>query len=308
MTLVEQALRSQRKSWQEIVERISSGHFTQNLPPKAPLRILLFGVGSSYFAAKLTALSLIRESMRRKERSRIPVIACSSVGVGVEVVPQKGDWVFVFSHRGKSEVTLRALEMCAQVGAFTILVTAKEGPDVASARLHVHTSDLEKCEPHTVGLTSAICAVTTLLLGSTAAKAWEALSAQPDPDLKLLEEKASKVPVFLIGEWEGEWIAREISLKLIEMAQLRTSVFSSEEFFHGPHALWSALGSKDPIWFVSVANDSRNKEIQAAHKSVVSPTNLVSWVSSLVELQWLALAVALKLGKDPDGIKPSLSS
>jgi fructoselysine-6-P-deglycase FrlB-like protein len=310
MSLVEAALRSQRKTWQEIIENIAVGGITHNLPPKAPLRILLFGVGSSFFAAKLTAFALIRESISKRERSRIPVIACSSMAIGIEFSPKKGDWVFAFSHRGQTPVTIKALQLCSEAGAFTILVTAKEAPSQSGARLQIYTSELEKCEPHTVGVTSAICAVTTLLLGAPAIKVWTAQAVESDPDLAALQKKVGAGPTLLLGEWEGEWIARETSLKLIEMAQTYTSTYGTEEFCHGPGASWRKGSSDASLWYISSPLDERRNKIQTEYLqkgphdvSLDMSTGTLSWLSALVELQWMVLAVALNLGKDPDGIK-----
>jgi D-arabinose 5-phosphate isomerase GutQ len=307
MSLVEDALRSQKSVWKELVQEITKHGYAQMLPPQPPKRIVFFGVGSSYFSAKLSALSLIREALKKKNRIQAPVVACSSPQIGVEIIPERGDWVFAFSHRGKTPATVRAAEECARVGAFVVWVSARDVSLPPSARLQIVTSPLEKCEPHTVGMTSAVCAVTTVLSGPAMAEYWNTLSSMPNPSFSALRERAGKGPEILLGEWEGEWIAREIRLKLIEMVGLFPSVFGSEEFFHGPDAVLKAepeLISKNDlnIWYFAHPDDLRKKEIKAAYPVSLLQSHSVGWVSALVEMQWLSLAVALNLGKNPDGV------
>jgi fructoselysine-6-P-deglycase FrlB-like protein len=292
---VENALRAQRESWKEVSERVAAIS-RREFPPEPPKRILLFGVGSSHFAARLTSYSLTRA----KDRVRIPAVACSSMGVGVEIIPQKDDWAIGFSHRGQTAATLKALEICDRAGAFTILVAATDAPhmgEIESVRYHLPTCPLEKTEPHTISLTSAVCAVTTLILGAKATEEWDALRSIGDPHLELLQSRAGQGPSVLLGEWEGEWLAREASLKLLEMAGLATRAYSSEEFFHGPKA---ALSAEDVVWHVSHGKDPRNADIQSAYRVDIRGSTPLAWVPALVELQWLALAVALNRGVDPD--------
>jgi fructoselysine-6-P-deglycase FrlB-like protein len=108
----------------------------------------------------------------------------------------------------------------------------------------------------------------------------------------------------LLGEWEGEWIAREGALKLMEMAKLPVRAFGSEEFFHGPKF---SVKPKDTIWHCETHRDPRSLDLSDAVQGEVvrisvSTSTPISWVPALVELQWLALAVALNLGVDPDRV------
>lgn len=304
MTLVEETLRQQRASWREITERMSRLTH-RDFPPEAPKRILLFGIGSSYFAAKLTALSLLKD----KCRARVPVVSCASHEVGLEVIPSKGDWAIAFTHRGTTKWTQKALEIAARAGAFTIQVSAQGAFESPLARLVLNTSFIEKVEPHTIAVTGAICAATSVLLGAKGVEEWDALQSVGDPDLDQMRSWVGEGPSILLGEWEGEWLAREAALKLMEMAALPVRAYGSEEFFHGPRL---SLTPQDSIWHFSVAEDLRHSEIaqyealqhhaihQAVHRVEVSGASPLSWVSSLVKLQWMALAVALNRGVDPD--------
>lgn len=297
MSIVEDTLRTQRDCWREIAERVSST-VARDLPMEAPKRILMFGLGSSHYAARLAATAVIRDRLR----TRIPVIGCPSISIGTEYTPQKGDWVFAFSHRAGPGPTIQALNLAHQMGAMTVLVCGKGAPAPESAQYVLETVPLEKVEPHTTAVSGAICAVTTLMLGQKGVEEWEAVCSIGDPDLDLMRRRAGEGPSVLLGEWEGQWLAREGALKLMEMARLPVRSYSTEEFFHGPQ---HAMGEGDRIWHVSMPKDPREEQLRqgrfrAAHTIGVFGSSPLAWVPALVELQWLALAVALNRGVDPD--------
>ena len=293
-SIVEETLRQQRSVWQDVTDRVSriSNH---ELSPESPRRILLFGIGSSHFAAKLTAFTLLRD----KTRERTPIVSCQSLAIGNEVMPQPGDWAFAFTHRASTGPTLQAMDMCAKAGAFTVMVSAQgvEQPDCAKYALY--TSPLERCEPHTMGVSGAVCAVTSLLMGTKVMEEWDALRSLGDPDLDKFRDRAGHGPTLLLGEWEGEWLAKEGALKLMEMARLPVRVFGSEEFFHGPRF---SLKPEDSIWHVATKKDQRANDIMAKQRVDISGNTPLAWVPALIELQWLSLGTALNLGLNPDGI------
>lgn len=292
MSEVETALRGQREVWREIIDRVP--HSTaRELPIEAPKRILLFGLGSSLYAARLIAWTLLRD----RSRLRVPVVACSSLSVGLEVQPQRGDWAFAITHRGAKKATLAALELCDRVGAFTIQVSGKGAPVPEVARLGVETSPLEKCEPHTMSMTGAVCAITSMLMGPKALEEWEALRSIGEPDLEHLRDRVGEGPAVLLGEWEGYWLAREGALKLMEMARLPVRAFGSEDFFHGPRF---SVKPDDKIWHISMPKDPRNDEIRADQRIDIFGASPLAWVPALVQLQWMSLATALNRGVNPD--------
>jgi glucosamine--fructose-6-phosphate aminotransferase (isomerizing) len=291
-SILEQTLRSQREAWRRISLRIGDTPI-RDFPPGAPKRILLIGVGSSHHAARLTAWALLRD----RTRERIPIIARSSTAVGSDLLPTQGDWIFAFSHSGKTPATLAALQLAERAGAFPILVSAEGVPTPSFVRHHLTTVPRERIEPHTVGVTGAICAVTSLLMGAKALEEWDALTSIGDPSLELLRRRAGNGPSVVIGEFEGEWIAREAALKLLEVARLPVLSYSSEEFFHGPSRMMS---ESDPLWHISMPKDPRNSELRPQHQIGVFGASPLAFVPALVEVQWLALAVALNRGLDPD--------
>ena len=291
-TQTERNLRAQRESWAEIAER-STNISNREFPHEPPKRILLFGVGSSHYAARLTAYAIQRDRIRL----RTPVVACSSMDIGSEVMPQKGDWVYGFTHRGGTAVTRNALEICDRVGAFPIVVCGKGAAVPETARLALETVEIETVEPHTISVTGAICAATCQILGSKCAEEWDALKFAPTPDLDTLRRRAGKGPSVILGEHEGEWLAREGALKLMEMAKLPVRAFGSEEFFHGPKF---SVNPEDSIWHVSVSKDPRQAEITPAYRVNVTGGSPLAFMPALLELQWLALAVALNRDVNPD--------
>src|SRR5579885_224994 len=277
MSIVEESLRAQPRLWREISRKATEVH--SELPLEHAKRILLFGVGSSHFAARLTGLAL----QKGQKLPRAQIVACSSTQIlGGEISPQRGDWAFAFSHRGRTPATLQALDQCQQAGAFGILVAGEGAPNEV-ARQRLVTSPIERVEPHTMAVTGAIAAVTSLLLGGSVLEEWDYLATRcADFDLERLRERAGKGPSVILGEWEGEWIAREGALKLMEMAALPVRAFGSEEFFHGPRHSVKSGRDGDAIWYCETHRDPRGQELAPALTVSVSTSTPISWVPALV--------------------------
>lgn len=263
MTIVEETLRAQTQA----VEAAARRALALPRPPEHG-RVVLFGLGSSHHVARLAAWD-------------VGGVACQPQEVGARVLPRKDDLAVGFSHRGTNKLTLAALARFRAAGAAAVLVAAEgRGGDIASG-------PLERCEPHTVAVTTAACAAETWLLGKDA---WPKL---PEGGLP---ERAGPPPTILLGEHAGYWLAREAALKLIEMARVAPRVYGSEEFFHGPS--W-ALKPDDVIWHVKGPDDPRAGEIQAS-RVFEFQSGPGGWAPALVRLQWAALAAALARGEDPD--------
>ncbi len=292
MSVVEQTMRAQRDYWREISTRVAELE-SREFPHGGPKRIIFFGLGSSFIAAKLCQLTLKRD----RTRNRVPVIVCPSTHVGVDAVPAKGDWVFAFTHRASGGPTLQALQLADRLGAFTVQVSAQGVPQAEFAQYLLPTVPQERVEPHTAAVTGAICAVTSLLLGSKCVEEWDALRSIPSPDLDVCRRRAGEGPTIILGEWEGEWLAREGALKMMEMARTPVRAFGSEEFFHGP---MFSMTDKDRVWHISLPKDPRNDEIKSLHQIGVFGSSPLAWMPALLELQWMSLAVALNRGVDPD--------
>jgi fructoselysine-6-P-deglycase FrlB-like protein len=129
------------------------------------------------------------------------------------------------------------------------------------------------------------------------------LSEQQNPHLETLQSQIHSPPTVLLGEWEGEWIAHEIALKLTEMAGVRAVAFGSEEYFHGPQLFLQQSKIQEKIWYAGSVSDSRRDalaQIKIAYEANWNESETISWVNSLVHLQWATLALALNLGVNPD--------
>lgn len=280
---VEKALRSQKGAWRELALRIGRIR-PSDLPQTPPKRVLLFGVGSSLHAAALSLYCLKRD----RGHPRPSIEACSSTELGHGVWPGSGDWAIAISHRGTSEATLKALELARLRGAYTMLVGCKGVDAPAGVDFILETCTREEVEPHTVSLTSAVCAITGLLGGPRFQDRWVRMANDPDPS-GMVGDQAVPFPTAILGEWEGEWLAREAALKIAEMAGVAVRSYPSEQYFHGPRA---ALGERDSLWWINSPGDGRAKDLteltsESSRVDLADPTDaLAAWVPGLVELQW----------------------
>jgi hypothetical protein len=176
------------------------------------------------------------------------------------------------------------------------LVSGQEVETPPYVQLHLKTVPNEQVEPHTISMTGAICAVTSLMMRERAVEEWEALRSLGDPSLERYRNLLGTGPDVILGEWEGEWLAREGALKLMEMAKVRCRTYSTEEYFHGPHL---AAKSSDQIWHISMPKDPRNGRFEPTYSIQVYTSSPLGWVPALLELQWSALAVAQNLENFP---------
>lgn len=274
MSIVEETLAVQRAALKETARKAAGLP-----PPQAARRILLFGLGSSRHAAHLTAETLLAAGYKGELRP------CSPLAIGHDVVAERGDLAVGFSHRGTNKMVHAALDACRKAGGTGVLVSAEgTGGDLASG-------PLERCEPHTVAVTGAVCAASTWL--TRRAELWKPVFDGSDRPLDSFDP-----PTILLGERAGEWVAREAALKLTEMAHWPVRVYGSEEFFHGPSWI---LTPQDRVWHVATPGDARTSEIKAARRITAEPGDgPAGWANALIELQRLALALALKRGVDPD--------
>lgn len=295
MSIVEETLRAQKEVLAEITQRVAS--LRDKLPKQPPKRVLLFGLGSSHYVARLVAHTLLRG----KSRPEFQLVPCTALGIGTEVFPQAGDWAIGFSHRGKNKPTLASLQMCKEAGAFTMFVAAKGAADPSKVDLLVEAGPLERAEPHSHAITGAVCAATTLFMGDEAKAEWLSFCAQKDPDLVQCRETVGDGPTVILGEHVAEWVAKEGALKFIEMARHPVRAYGTEEFFHGTS--WG-IKPEDRVWHVALPNDGRAKDIpgeaRVTRTLAIQGASPLAWMPAMIELQWLGLALALNKGEDPD--------
>ncbi len=287
------AVRSQPEAWKVVLERIR-GTRSGDFPREKPRRYVFVGEGSSAHAAFLVMMALKRD--RGKPRPSVNAAASSSVGHSL--IPKKGDWFFGISHRGTTESTRRALELARNRGAFTALVCSEEAAEGAMERWGVDyvipTCPQETIEPHSVSLTSAVCALTALLGGREFDEAWVDVVERAQTLLDGGRASEFDSPSVIFGEWEGEWLAREASLKMLELRRWPTRTYRTEEYFHGPRL---SLGDKDRAWWIHFGGDAREAELAGSSNirelsldkvtQGWSPTSarLLAPVAALLELQ-----------------------
>jgi fructoselysine-6-P-deglycase FrlB-like protein len=144
-------------------------------------------------------------------------------------------------------------------------------------------------------MTGAVCAATSWLL-TDAAAAWQKLSRAHDPSLPGCRSSVGEGPEIILGHGAGEWVAREGALKFVEMTRTRVEAFETEEFFHG----WAFARQERRLWHVVEGDDPRQGKAASARRFPIPTGDPFAWVEPLVELQWLALALALNLARNPD--------
>jgi len=310
-TEVEKALRRQGDVWREITERGNA--VRELLPTTLPRRVIIFGVGSSHYAARLAVAELARGTRESHELRSPPVVAAFSTEIGQTVMPEAGDWAIAITHRGSTEATNSALRRAQQRGAVTIQVSAQGVTCPHWSQALLETSERETCEPHTKSMTGAICAVTNLVQPKLA-QYWLERAKAYDPDALMREAKAAQekvarhAPVLLLGEGAGEWIAREAGLKVMEMAHVPVRVFNTEEYRHGP---WYSTVANDRTWITGSQDSIDSGAVLKAYDGPLDesmmeifgydPAVALDWLKPLAALQWRALALALSLDVNPDG-------
>ena len=106
------------------------------------------------------------------------------------------------------------------------------------AHLTIAAGPLETIEPHTSALSCAIAAASLVIGDANTFDLWRAMTSEFEaektlPPAEVQEWLRARTPGWVIGHGPAEWMARELSLKCLELggALLRSS--SSEAFFHG---------------------------------------------------------------------------
>jgi fructoselysine-6-P-deglycase FrlB-like protein len=198
------------------------------------------------------------------------------------------------------------------MGAQTAVVASQDvqAKVAGLSEVFLATSPLEVVEPHTMSMTGAVCAVTSFLLGVDAEKQWIKESEGVNPAIsQIIQDWQARglsasdvVPTVVLGEWLCEWLAKETSLKVMEMVGPKVRAYGSEEYFHGPHF---TLDQTERFWYIHGAEDKRAEKIRLDLKPVLEikvseNSGAIGWISALVEIQWAALALATYLKKDPD--------
>jgi fructoselysine-6-P-deglycase FrlB-like protein len=309
---VEKALKGQRKLWKPVASLAISqaGHAEKR--GRKPGRIWLIGEGSSRSAAEVS-VELLRDLPLRKAWRGAQVFARSAAEVLAYPHWSSEDWVVGITHRGGTKTVATVLDQASQAGACILRVVSADAPAVLPAvESLLLTGPLEKVEPHTQALTTAVCAVTSFFAEPKVARDfWDQASRRKDPRLATLLNFLKRNfgmksgPAIVLGHGRSEVILRELQLKLLEMARHPTWFFSSETFFHGPQ--WALANKARPLlwWRDEAAEDPRSDDLLDWKCPVLafgseSGKRPHEFFESLVLAHWFSLAVAIHLGTDPD--------
>jgi len=317
---VEKALQSQRSLWPGVSERaIDLGDEAQTSGDR-PHRIILVGEGSSLSAAQLAYWMLRKQGLRREwKASKLFVFSAADALLSESF--DSSDFLIGVTHRGRTQTVSDVLKKGRARGARCARVLSQDVTlKVRASELRVPTGPLEKVEPHTQALSTALCALTSFLGESKYwKKFWRQAALNPDPSLSELRYDLKKRygrssgPQILVGRADGEALARELQLKFLEMARFPSWVFSSESFFHGPQWALAAKGRPEMLIPSTFFREARRDEYRlrrtAEFPSVsegIGGSPCAQVLENLVRCHWMALALALNLGLNPDA--PNLVS
>ena len=218
-----------------------------------------------------------------------------------------------FSHSGSSADVRAALKRAKRQGCRTLVVTNIEGSPLtreADAAL-VTGAGVERAIPSTKGFTALVAASLLLAayradsLKSSASAVRRAARVVENADVvdDIVERVASSKTVVFLGEGLFYPVARDAALKLLEVTYIPALAYPPDEFRHGPIAL-----AEPGVAIVALARPPRAvaEAARASGASVLElPTSakvprLVRPLVRAVELQLLAHAVGLRLGRDVD--------
>lgn len=274
-------------------------------------RIIFIGIGSSYWAAKISDF-LWRDYVNWDS------LALQSYDfVKSRYLVSPNDTVVVFSHRGTKTFSILALELAKRSGATTILVTGIASPNHASADIRIETCAQENCGAFTISLTSALVRMIQWM-GLFNTEIIERFRETVDSiDLPIIV----RLPKFLdnlvvVGDLIREAVAHEVSLKISETCYIPVRSFGLEEFLHG---LRVTIDNKSSLLTFTSAAESRREALIKYAESIGSEVlnideNLFGnlpkqygWLAQLLYGQQLALELSKYLGTNPDTVRADQS-
>lgn len=258
-------LLSRPGAWREAAEQLREGR-------SAETSLRFFGEGSSYHVSQLVTHVARQQGFRARAFSSaewllaMPGATLQGATQGtLHGTPQGTSqgtfasqaarelvrWDFGISHSGKTASTRAALRQIggspgASNGGHRFWLTGGQGEALEGQGLqHWKLGPQERIEPHSHSLFS-VALVTTLTLG-VSSEAWHDLiqgAASRTSACSQWQESAREVasqvashthePLVLLASGVDYWIAREFSLKLCELVGWVSSVYTTEEYFHGP--------------------------------------------------------------------------
>ncbi len=263
-------------------------------PPKGR-KIFFVGVGTNHHAARIAAWLWSGAGYDARA-----VHAYDFVSRPYRL--SKGDLGVFLSHRGASRsYTVKAEAMARHAGAQTVAVcgvgAAWKGP-----KRRLETCALEDTGAFTKSFTTTLA----WLLRWTGKPALLAPFFRADANLGWgpdFSQVSAETDLVLLGDGLREWIAGEITLKLLETAHLRARSYGLEEFLHGPHL---SVGTGSLVVGFSTVSETR---WDAAHRYLdaigVPFLDVASddWLAQIFWGQRLTIDLCRRLGIDPDALR-----
>jgi glucosamine--fructose-6-phosphate aminotransferase (isomerizing) len=333
-TLFEQEIREQPAA---LARQLSAGRAEVDAAAAA---ITAFGPHSVMIAARGTSDNAARyaQYVLGAHNQLAVALAAPSLFTLYGAPPKlAGSLVVGISQSGQSPDIVAVVEEGRRQGALTLAIT--NDPSSPLARTAAHVIALQAGAECAVAATKtyttelmALAMLSAALEGSAAQSRWDELAALPahvDAMLALqpaVEPAASRCRYaerfVVLGRGFNYCTAFEIALKIKETSYVIAEPYSAADFKHGPAAMLE-LGF--PIVLVAprgkvsdagavldllqqrqaeVIAISNDRDVLArAHTALAIPDAVPEWLSPLVAVvpgQWLALALALTRGSNPD--------
>jgi glutamine---fructose-6-phosphate transaminase (isomerizing) len=266
-------------------------------------RVFVVGTGTSWHAANQGA-HFIR--LAGGDAAAVPAADCAVWGPW----PTSADALILLSHRGTKRYTSHVLERARAEGIPTVAIGGKGAPGV-----DIETVEQETAGTFTASHLGALARVAQLAvtlggdlgeLDAVPATVAAALEAPP-PAVELPERGLE-----FVGTGPNQWTAAEGALKVREAAHLFTEGLALEQLLHGPAF---ALGPRDGLVCldgggpgaarlgeVTDAIEARGARVyRFAAPELGEPLSIFPLTATV---QRIALELAVRLGTDPDDVRP----
>jgi glucosamine--fructose-6-phosphate aminotransferase (isomerizing) len=266
-------------------------------------RIFVVGTGTSWHAANQGVYFL---RLAGADAQAVPAADCALWGPR----PTRADALVLLSHRGTKRYTGQVLAQARAEGIPTVAIGGEGAPGV-----DIETVAQETAGTFTASHLGALARLAQLAVAlgadlgnlGTVAPAVAAALEGPSPGVESPQRGLE-----FVGAGPNQWTAAEGALKVREAAHLFTSGLAVEQLLHGPAF---ALGPRDALVALdgggpgaarlselADAIEARGARVYrfAAH-ALGEPLSIFPLT---VTVQRVALEFAVRLGTDPDDVRP----
>jgi fructoselysine-6-P-deglycase FrlB-like protein len=312
ISVYERNVLNQPKVWRNLLNTKLPSRLESVL--SSPKRIVFVGIGSSYWAAKISEFLWRDYALVDGGKDPISVQSFDFVKISnLYLCPE--DLVIVFSHRGTKTFSMQALDIARKkYDATTALITGIGSPisKPKAVDFRIETCAQETSGAFTISLTTAIVRIIQLIGYSNKVvldRFKETVEKFTLPvEIQLPKYYANLV---IVGDLIREVVAHEISLKIAETTYLPVRSYGLEEFLHGPRV---TLDRRTTLLIFSNISESRRKslmkyartvgsEVIDVHENLFQVPKEYRWLCQLVWGQLFALELSKKLGTNPDSVR-----